>query len=78
MQASLATVHNLWIALLIGALLTGFLWFNAPLLIQGTSSAQDAHLLLPPVGMMHMQLNGLGLHVLLDLTRWFPAHESFA
>ena len=35
LQASLATVHNLWIAVLIGALLTGFLWFNAPWLIQG-------------------------------------------
>lgn len=34
-QASLATVHNLWIAVLIGGLLTGFLWYNAPLLIQG-------------------------------------------
>ena len=36
-QASLATIHNLWIAVLIGTLLTGFLWFNAPLLIQGMS-----------------------------------------
>ncbi|CAL5229571.1 g12927 [Coccomyxa viridis] len=34
-RASLATVHNLWIALVIGGLLTAFLWFNAPLLIQG-------------------------------------------
>jgi hypothetical protein len=35
MQASLATVHNLWIATAIGAVLAAFLWCNAPLLIQG-------------------------------------------
>ena len=31
-------MHNLWIALVIGGLLTAFLWFNAPLLIQGMAS----------------------------------------
>ena len=36
-QASLATVHNLWIAVAIGAVLTAFLWCNAPLLIQGAA-----------------------------------------
>ena len=42
-QASLATVHNLWIAVLIGGLLTGFLWFNAPLLIQGARRKASKH-----------------------------------
>ena len=41
MQASLATVHNLWIAAIIGAGLAAFLWLNAPLLIQGA----------PPLGL---------------------------
>lgn len=35
MQASTATVHNLWIAGIIGAALAAFIWCNAPALIQG-------------------------------------------
>ena len=46
----MATVHNLWIALVIGGLLTAFLWFNAPLLIQG------AAWLAPAVAMLCVQL----------------------
>ena len=42
-QASLATIQNLWIAVLIGALLTAFLWFNAPLLIQGVACTAEYH-----------------------------------
>ncbi|CAL8469109.1 g8650 [Coccomyxa elongata] len=34
-QASTASIHNLWIAGVIGAALTAFLWCNAPVLIRG-------------------------------------------
>jgi len=34
-QASTATIHNLWIAGVIGAALAAFIWCNAPALIQG-------------------------------------------
>ena len=51
LQASLATVHNLWIAGTIGVLLAGFLWWQAPLLIRGALQ-RLIWPLLPPLNSM--------------------------